>query len=253
MVKSECLNEWLSKWKPIYHKIWKERYRKIKIKQCYDIPFLTTTKIPAYNFTQELLFHEWTAGLREQIILFWFYSALLSMQETSLKTAKATRHILIITVPSYSAVLCSLQLFKRCNFVCCFISVSFITESSTVELWYFLKYVKHESLSPSALNVDLRSKHGFVGITKCYSIAGILDEFLSCLYFKGGLEFYCYRLPRYAVKYGIDWRVLLLDPIIWFHPLMHWLWWRSYIRWYWFQHTDGEHLHKVEMYISPVM
>ncbi len=88
-----------------------------------------TEKIPAYNFTQELVFHEWAAGLRERIILFWFYSAQWSTQETLLKTTKTTRHILIITVPSYSVVLCSLQLFERCNFVCCYISMSFITVS----------------------------------------------------------------------------------------------------------------------------
>lgn len=87
------------------------------IKQCYDIPFLMTAKIPAFNFTQELVFHEWTAGLTERIIIFWFYSAQWSKQETLLKTTKTTRHILIITVPSYSVVLCSLQLFERCNFV----------------------------------------------------------------------------------------------------------------------------------------
>lgn len=93
----------------------------------------------------------------------WFYSAQWSTQETLLKTSKTTRHILIITVPSYSVVLCSLQLFERCNFVCCFISMSFITVSSAVVMWYFSKNVKHESLVPSALKVDLRSKHGFVG------------------------------------------------------------------------------------------
>ncbi len=75
VVESECLNEWFSKWKPIHHKIWKICI-KSNIKQCYDIPFLMTEKIPAYNFTQELVFHEWAAGLRERnyIILVLFCS-----------------------------------------------------------------------------------------------------------------------------------------------------------------------------------
>lgn len=98
----------------------------------------------------------------------WYYSGFIQLSGPwrKLKTTKKTRHILIITVSSFSVVVCSLWLLERCNFVCCLISMSFISESSAVVSWYCSKYVKNETLVSSALNVNLSSKHEFVGSYK---------------------------------------------------------------------------------------
>ncbi len=88
-------NQYITKYEKIYIKS--------NIKQCYDIPFLMTEKIPAYNFTQELVFHEWAAGLRERNYIILVLFAQWSRRKLCSKPQKQQDTFLIITG---SIVLC---------------------------------------------------------------------------------------------------------------------------------------------------